>query len=88
MHIYTHTHTHTHTHTTTHTLYDSVGDLTHAKYSGERYSRQFEEEWKVYGDVLTETGVRERHPWLDLRGNHGQNMVSYPTRVCVEKNNI
>lgn len=49
-----------------------VGDLTHAKYSGERYSKQFEEEWKVYGDVLRETRAIERQPWLDIRGNHGQ----------------
>ena len=47
-----------------------TGDLTHAKLSGRRHSRQFEEEWRVYGEVLADTGVRGRLPWLDIRGNH------------------
>ena len=61
----------------------TTGDLTHAKFGGERYSRQFEEEWKVYGEVLAESGVRERQPWLDIRGNHGQ-CVMLLTECVVE----
>ena len=49
-----------------------TGDLTHGKYPDERWSRQFEEEWIMYGKVLEECGVRERLPWLDIRGNHGE----------------
>lgn len=47
------------------------GDLTHAKLRNEQFSQQFEEEWKTYNDVLRKTGVREKVPWLDIRGNHG-----------------
>ena len=47
-----------------------TGDLTHAKLRGRYRSRQFEEEWKVYGEIMATTGVRDRQPWLDIRGNH------------------
>lgn len=49
-----------------------TGDLTHGKYPDERWSRQFEEEWIMYGKVLERCGVKERLPWLDIRGNHGE----------------
>jgi len=49
-----------------------AGDITHAKFADERSSQQFEEEWQTYGDITRETGVRERQPWLDIRGNHGE----------------
>lgn len=48
-----------------------TGDLTHAKFSDERWSQQFEEEWRAYAGVLERTRVREKCPWLDIRGNHG-----------------
>ena len=28
----------------------------------------------MYGEVLAESGVRDRLPWLDMRGNHGQSV--------------
>jgi hypothetical protein len=33
----------------------------------------------VYGEVLAETGVRDRLPWLDMRGNHDDFDVEYRT---------
>ena len=48
-----------------------TGDLTHAKLRDERWSQQFEEEWRAYAEVLERTRVREKRPWLDIRGNHG-----------------
>lgn len=48
-----------------------TGDLTHAKFADERCSQQFEEEWRAYAEVLERTGVCEKLPWLDIRGNHG-----------------
>jgi len=45
-----------------------TGDLTEAKVSGGLSSRQVEEEWRTYYNI-----VRNRSrdvPWLDLRGNH------------------
>lgn len=46
------------------------GDLTDAK---DRYvisSSQYEEEWKIYSDVLRQTGVLNKTKWVDIRGNH------------------
>ena len=31
----------------------------------------------MYGEVLAESGVRDRLPWLDMRGNHGQSVCIY-----------
>ena len=53
------------------------GDLTHAKFPNERSSQQFEEEWQAYNDILRETRVGERRPWLDIRGNHGRVLHSH-----------
>lgn len=46
------------------------GDLTDAK---DRYvisSSQYEEEWRIYSDVLHTTGVLKKVKWIDIRGNH------------------
>lgn len=60
-----------------------TGDLTHAKFADERSSQQFEEEWRAYAEVLERTGVWEKLPWLDIRGNHG-NELSRVVGVFVE----
>jgi hypothetical protein len=36
-------------------------------------SQQFEEDWRVYNNVLRRTNVTQYTTWLDLRGNHGEN---------------
>ena len=48
-----------------------TGDITHAKFADQLSSTQFEDEWRAYRRVLKECKVRERLPWLDIRGNHG-----------------
>ena len=61
-----------------------TGDLTHAQTGGTRRSGQFEEEWRVYGEVLRQTGVRDRQPWLDIRGNHDNYDIvsrSHPSNI-------
>ena len=47
------------------------GDLTDAKLADHQGSRQFEQEWKQYSDILTKSGVLNHTQWLDIRGNHG-----------------
>ena len=47
------------------------GDLTDAKLSDLRGSRQFEEEWQEYSHILHKSGVTQKTVWLDIRGNHG-----------------
>ena len=59
-----------------------TGDLTHAMVTGGTTSKQFLEEWKAYRDVLTETKVTEKHPWLDIRGNHGQKSTIHCMLIC------
>lgn len=49
-----------------------TGDITHAKFADDVNSKQMEEEWKVYKNVLKQTNVAEKVPWLDIRGNHGK----------------
>lgn len=49
-----------------------TGDITHAKFPDNLFSQQFEEEWHSYQGVLKKCRVREKLPWLDLRGNHGK----------------
>ena len=49
----------------------ATGDLTHAKFPGERLSQQFKAEWEEYGRALQECGLGDM-PWLDIRGNHGK----------------
>ena len=53
----------------------ATGDLTHAKYPGERFSQQFNEEWETYKGIMETCRVREKVPWLDIRGNHGELVV-------------
>jgi len=38
-------------------------------------SQQFEDEWKQYDKVLSETGILDKTVWLDTRGNHGTSHV-------------
>ena len=52
-----------------------TGDITHAKFPDNLFSQQFEEEWDTYEKVLKKCRLRERLPWLDIRGNHGQCVV-------------
>lgn len=33
---------------------------------------QYEEEWKIYRDILDRTNVSKYTKWLDIRGNHGE----------------
>lgn len=47
------------------------GDLTDGKDKVAFGSRQYEDEWKTYGDIVNESKVRDRTLWMDIRGNHG-----------------
>ena len=47
-----------------------TGDLTDAKFSDQIRSQQFKDEWLMYSEILTSSGVLEKYKWLDLRGNH------------------
>ncbi|CAG9823206.1 unnamed protein product [Phaedon cochleariae] len=46
------------------------GDLTDAKTKDAIGSKQYEDEWRYYRDILKETHVKEKTLWLDIRGNH------------------
>lgn len=46
------------------------GDLTDAKSAYVVSSAQYEEEWKMYNEVLRSTGVLNTTKWIDIRGNH------------------
>lgn len=56
-----------------------TGDITHAKFANDIDSKQREEEWKVYDDILKQTKVVEKVSWLDIRGNHGMCQI----KMCV-----
>lgn len=47
------------------------GDLTDAKDRDHLGSRQYEQEWKIYHDILESSQVRNKTLWMDIRGNHG-----------------
>lgn len=49
------------------------GDLTHNR-DQTFASQQYEEEWKIYRDLLRRTNVTEATLWLDMRGNHGESL--------------
>ncbi len=51
-----------------------TGDLTHAKFPGERHSKQFQSEWEKYSDVLKQCNLGDL-PWLDIKGNHGKGVA-------------
>lgn len=48
----------------------ATGDLIDATTPDHLGSKQFEEEWKIYQQVLYESGVAKNTIWLDIRGNH------------------
>lgn len=54
----------------------SPGDLTDSKSQNQRKSRQYEEEWIIYRNVLNEANISEKVLWLDIRGNHGKKTFS------------
>lgn len=36
---------------------------------------QYEQEWKIYRDILERTNVTKYTKWLDLKGNHGKSKI-------------
>lgn len=48
------------------------GDLTDGRDKDALGSRQFEEEWKIYGSILRNASIEKRTVWMDIRGNHGE----------------
>lgn len=48
------------------------GDLTDARGRDSFVSKQYEDEWKIYNEILTTANAVKRTKWLDLRGNHGK----------------
>lgn len=47
------------------------GDLVDGRGRNFFVSDQYDDEWKLYSDILTTAQVVNRTSWLDLRGNHG-----------------
>lgn len=47
------------------------GDLTDGRGKEFFVSQQYDEEWKTYHDIITQSNVTRKTIWLDLRGNHG-----------------
>ena len=48
-----------------------TGDLTDAKAANDVTSKQFEEEWKIYRQVIDYCQAQIPVTFLDIRGNHG-----------------
>lgn len=65
------------------------GDLTDARGKDFFISQQYDGEWKIYHDILTEANVKEKTIWLDLRGNHGlyrnQRECYFSTHIIITK---
>lgn len=34
---------------------------------------QYEQEWKIYRNILIRTNITQYTKWLDIKGNHGNN---------------
>lgn len=47
------------------------GDLTDARGKDLFVSQQYDDEWKIYNEILRTSNVKNKTKWLDLRGNHG-----------------
>jgi hypothetical protein len=58
-----------------------VGDLVNnvggSAFGSSRFigTAQYEEEWKIYRDILDRTNVTKYTKWLDIKGNHGKKFV-------------
>ncbi|GIX71409.1 transmembrane protein 62 [Caerostris extrusa] len=48
----------------------ATGDLVDARTADLLGSRQYVEEWRMYQQILQESGVTMNTTWLDIRGNH------------------
>ncbi|GFT54032.1 transmembrane protein 62 [Trichonephila clavipes] len=48
----------------------ATGDLVDARTADLLGSRQYVEEWRMYQEILYDTGVAANTTWLDIRGNH------------------
>lgn len=55
-----------------------LGDLVNGAndlfFKGDRIFQagQYEEEWRIYRNILDRTNITRYTHWLDLRGNHGR----------------
>ena len=61
-----------------------LGDLTHNR-DQTFASQQYEEEWKIYRDLLRRTNVTEATLWLDTRGNHGKFLLQREMKSISER---
>lgn len=48
------------------------GDLVDGRGKDFFVSEQYDDEWRLYSDILTTAKAANRTTWLDLRGNHGK----------------